>query len=176
MWTDGRTDVRSAPALGPIGLSADGATWFGGGGGTEVGAPSFRRAIRRRSGMRRGGGNRNSVDRLRPTATARGLCLSVCPPPPSLPLCTPCPEWVRACRICIRVSRAHTHASPPRRTIRHRERERGDWGRQQRRGGENRPKPHGYSGSAHTGRITRLYSSPFPHPSIRPSIHSASSE
>ena len=175
MWTDGRTDVRSAPAPGPIGLSADGATWFGGGGGTEVGAPSFRRAIRRRGGMRRGGGNRNSVDRLRPTATARRLCLSVCPPPSSLPLCTPCPEWVRACRICIRVSRAHTHASP-RRTIRHGERGLGTATEERRREQTETAwiqwqRTHGQN---HSPVLLSL--PPSIHPSVRPSTQQVVSE
>ena len=145
-------------------------------GSAEVGAPSFRRAIR-------------ATD-MRGTTATRLIDLGLSPRALPTPLtawpwarrtpCTGASECVRAVSICIRVSRAHTHALAS--THAHYQTGRGTNGRTDGRTDghrgrqQNRQKPHGYSGrrrrpSRQTYLLALLSSSLPPSPSSLPSSH-----
>ena len=101
---------------------------------------------------------------------AGSVCLSALRLPSSLCVLRVRSGCVRACRICIRVSRAHTHASPPRRTIRHRERGLGTATEERRREQTETAWIQWQRTHAH-GRAESLACTPLPsliHPSIHP--------
>ena len=152
-------------------------------GSAEVGAPSFRRAIR-------------ATD-MRGTTATRLIDLGLSPRALPTPLtawpwarrtpCTGASECVRAVSICIRVSRAHTHALAS--THAHYQTGRGTNGRTDgrmdtedgNRTDRNRmDTAGGGGGGGPAGRLTYLHSCPPPSlsflPSFLPSIHLASTE